>query len=123
MPQTSSVVFEKESGMNLGLFDEERKYGEDIQFFQRFLLLDSYYVIAEKLTQIDIGKHYYGESGLTSNLLMMHKGRNQNLKELYEMGLISFSFMTLMLVLNKIKYARRFIINLYYRKMVNQFMV
>ena len=100
------------AGIQLGLFDEKRKYGEDIQFYQKFLLIDSYYVMAEQLTRIDIGKKYFGESGLTSNLMMMHKGRNQNTRELYEMGLISFFYMVFMLALNDIKYIRRCVIKI-----------
>ena len=106
-PQTSSVVFLKSVGMELGLFDESRKYGEDIQFYQKFLCKDSYYILAERLTELEIGKRYKFESGLSSNLREMHRGRNENTRELYEMGLISLQFMAVMMVLNQVKYVRR----------------
>lgn len=110
LPQTSSVIFKKDVGMELGLFDEKRHYGEDIQFYQKFLLLNSYYVLAEQLTEVDVGKKYFGEFGLTSNLRMMSKGRDKNTLELYEMGLISFPFLIIMICLNQIKYYRRCVI-------------
>ncbi len=113
MPQTSSVVFLTEVGKELGLFDENRKYGEDIQFYQKFLLKDSYYILAEKLTEIEIGKKYFGEKGLTNDLYKMHCGRNKNVNELYRYGLITKFFMNLMIVCNYIKYVRRVLIMRY----------
>lgn len=109
-PSTPSVIFKKSVGFELGLFDESRKYTEDIQFFQKFLLKDSYYVLAENLVDISFQKKYYATSGLSSNLKEMHNGRNKNLKEMYEMKLISKPFMLLMFMFNEIKYIRRKII-------------
>ncbi len=107
---TPSVVFRKAVGEKLGLFDENRQYYEDNQFFQRFLLYDSYYVLAEKLVGISIQKKYFGESGLTSHLKECHQGRNANVKELYQMHLISRPFLIFILLFNQIKYCRRRII-------------
>lgn len=109
-PQTSSIIFKRNEGIKLGLFNEKMKYGEDINFFQKFLLMDSYYVLCEKLTEISIGKQYFGQSGLTSQLYKMHLGRKQNTKELYEMGLISKRYERLMQVFNNVKYVRRYLI-------------
>lgn len=107
MPNTPSVIFKRSTGIELGLFDENRKYVEDIQFFQKFLLKDSYYVLAENLVSVNMGKRYFAEKGLSSNLFQMHKGRNKNTYELYKMGLISKSYLNLMLCLNWFKYLRR----------------
>ncbi|MET3557542.1 glycosyltransferase involved in cell wall biosynthesis [Streptococcus rupicaprae] len=107
MPSTPSIVFKKDVGIELGLFNEGMKHCEDINFFQRFLLKDSYYVLAEDLVQIGIGKSYHGMSGLSSNLDGMHKGRHQNVKDLYEMGLISKPFMYLTFAMNSLKLIRR----------------
>ena len=106
-PSTPSVVFHRAHGLELGLFDEGMKYSEDVNFFQKFLLKDSYYILAEKLIEIDIGKKFSAQSGLSSNLLLMHRGRNRNVRELCAMGLISRPFMLLMLMFNELKFLRR----------------
>lgn len=107
LPSTPSVIFNKAVGIELGLFDENMRYGEDINFFQKFLKKHSYYILVEDLIRISIGKKFFASTGLSSNLHEMHKGRNQNTRELYEMGLISYSYMVFMLALNEIKYIRR----------------
>ncbi len=109
-PTTPSVIFKRSAGIELGLFNERMKYGEDLNFYQKFLLKDSYYVLTEKLIEIGIGKQYFGQSGLTSQLYKMHLGRKRNTRELYEMGLISRSYECLMQVFNNMKYVRRCII-------------
>lgn len=107
MPNTPSVVFRKSVGIELGLFNENMKYCEDINFYQKFLLKDSYYVLAEKLIETSIGKKFFSQSGLSSNLRQMHLGRNRNTRELYDMGLISRLYMYMMLFMNEMKYLRR----------------
>ena len=116
-PMTPTVVFEKETGMKFGLFDENRKFSEDIQFFQKFLLIDSYYVIVDNLVNVSIGKSYFGQKGLSSHFKEMHIGRNDNVKELYEMKLINWWFMKLILLFNQLKYFRRCLLQkVYYIK-------
>ena len=105
-PQTSSIVFKKDVAVDLGLFDERRSYGEDMQFYQKFMMKDSYYILVEQLTEVGFAKEFYAQSGLSSNLKEMHKGRNDNTRELYQMGLISKSYLILMLCLNQLKYVR-----------------
>ncbi len=109
-PVTPSVIFKKDVGIKYGLFDEKMKYSEDINFFQKFLMSDSYYIIPEELVEISVLKSFHGQSGLSSNLYQMHKGRNVNTKQLYEMGLISYWYYLLMLMFNWMKYIRRVII-------------
>ena len=106
-PPTPSVVFRKTAGEKLGLFDEHRQYGEDGQFFQRFLLYDSYYILAEDLVRISIQKRYFGERGLTSHMKKCCEGRERNIRELYKLGLISRNYMIWMLLFSRIKYVRR----------------
>ena len=107
MPVTPSVVFHRETGIALGLYEEEMSYCEDINFFQKFFLKDSYYILGENLVKIGIGKKFYGEIGLSSNIKKMDQGRTKNVKDLYKMGLISKYFMILILFVNKIKFIRR----------------
>ncbi len=115
MPPVPSIVFHRETGIQLGLFDEKMRYGEDINFFQKFMLLDSYYILVEDLVEIDFNKKFYAQSGLSSNLYQMHLGRNRNTKELFEMNLISRGYKNIMLICNGLKFIRRFIIRKYER--------
>lgn len=117
MPCTPSVVFKREVGMELGLFDVNQKYNEDAFFFQKFLLMDSYYILAEKLIEIDIGKRYFGESGLSSNYVEMYKGKKRNIRELNSLGLISSTYMYVMILLCDLKCLRMFILRLIRGKM------
>lgn len=105
-PQTPSIVFKKDVAVELGLFDEQRSYGEDIQFYQKFMMKDSYYILVEQLIEAGFAKKFYAQSGLSSNLKEMHKGRNDNTCELYQMGLISKPYLILMLCFNQLKYVR-----------------
>lgn len=120
MPSTPSIVFKRNVGIELGLFNEQMVHCEDINFFQKFLLKDSYYVLAEELVNINIHKSYHGMSGLSSNFDGMHQGRQQNIRELYQMGLISKMRMQGVLFLNHFKLIRRKMIlrinRLQYRK-------
>lgn len=115
LPSTPSVVFKREAGLRLGLYDESMRYGEDINFFQKFLMLDSYYVIAEELVELSVGKAYFAQSGLSSNLYKMHMGRVRNTTELHAMRLITKRFMIVMQIFNYIKFARRETINVIHK--------
>ena len=108
-PTTPSVVFKRSVGIELGLFDESRSFCEDIGFFQKFMLHDSYYILNEKLVEIDIGKAVFGEKGLSSNLYRMHKGRDRNTVEMHRLKLINGFEMVCMLAFNQVKFIRRFL--------------
>lgn len=115
MPSVPSVVFHRETGLQLGLFNENMSYGEDINFFQKFLLLNSYYILVEDLVEIDFYKKYYAQSGLSSSLYQMHLGRNRNTNELFEMGLITKRYKNFMLFCNQFKFVRRLMIQKFSR--------
>lgn len=107
MPCTPSVIFERQSAIDFGLFNESFKFNEDADLFQKYLLLDSYYVLAERLIEIDIGKEYYGDRGLSSNFKEMYAGKKRNMKWLCEQSLINKPFLLLMLFLCDVKLFRR----------------
>ena len=104
---TTSVVFEKDTGLAFGLFDETMQFSEDLQFFQKFLTVDGCYVLGEDLVRIDCWKAYSGASGLSSHLHQMHEGRNRCATELCAAGLISPAFLRSILIFNEFKYLRR----------------
>ena len=107
MPCTPSVVFERQQAIDFGLFDESLRYNEDAELYQKFLLIDSYYVLAERLIEIDIGKSYYGETGLSSNFREMYAGKKRNMRWLYEQSLINRPFLVLMELFCDVKLLRR----------------
>ena len=110
-PTTPSVVFKKNIGIKLGLFNENMKYSEDINFFKKFFKYDSYYILKDDLVVIGSQKQFFGQTGSSSNLKEMAIGRDKNVVELYNMGYISSLYMVLMLIFNRIKYIRRIITN------------
>lgn len=111
MPYTPSVVFKKNVGIELGLFPEDMRFNEDANFFQKFLLKDSYYLLSDNLVTIDNGKSYSSEKGLSSNVKAMYDGKKRNMKELKEMGLISGFYCTIMCLFCDVKYLRKIVIN------------
>ncbi len=104
---TSSVVFHRETALHLGLFNESMQYCEDLFFFQKFLLCDGSYLLAENLVNYDCWKDFSGQSGLSSHLREMHLGRNECVKDLRRMGLISPTFEKFILAFNSLKFVRR----------------
>ena len=103
----TSVVFDKECALKLKLFNESMQYSEDLNFFLKFLTLDGCYVLVEDLIRNDCWKSFSGETGLSSHLKEMNQGRNDSLKEICSMGLISVPFLRFLLVFNELKYWRK----------------
>ena len=109
-PVTPSILMETSYVDEVGYFDESRRYAEDINYFQKIAAKGNYYFLPEKLVDIDIGKDYFAQNGLSSNLSAMHHGTLLNIKELRDAGSISFSFWLLMRVFYQLKYYRRVIL-------------
>lgn len=116
MPQTSSVILKKEVIDTIGLFNENMKYCEDINYFQKICYkYKSYYMIPDALYKYGINKKYGCEKGLSSNLKEMHLGTLKNLNDLKKNGAISsFSFI-IFNIFYEVKYIRR-IINVLLRR-------
>lgn len=110
-PVTPSVVFRKSAIEKVGLFDENQKYCEDINYYLKFAIHYNYYYLPEKLVDIDIGKEFHGEKGLTSNLEGMHSGEMKNLQELYQDKHISSMMYAFFYVFLNLKYIRRLIVH------------
>jgi hypothetical protein len=60
-------------------FDENRKYAEDAEYFNRVIKQYSAVICFEFFTQSITGKYRYGESGLSGNLWEMEKGELLNI--------------------------------------------
>jgi len=106
-PYVQSVLMERSLIEEVGYFDENRRYAEDMNYFQKIAMLGNYYFLPEKLIQMDIGKDYFAQSGLSSHLKEMHQGTLQNISELRQSKAISFFFWLEMRIFYQLKYYRR----------------
>jgi len=115
MPFPSSVIYKRENAIELGLYSTDMRFGEDLNFHQKFFKYDSYYVAAEDLVRIGICKDYTEQSGMSANIFKMYQGRNTNIRELFEMGFLSKACMELMLIFSFIKHIRKVALCIYNR--------
>ncbi len=113
MPPPSTVVFKRESGLALGLYNPEMRYGEDLNFHQKFFQYDSFYVAAEELIRAGIHKDYQEQKGMSRNLSQMYKGRNTNIRELCAMGYLPENRMICLLVFSFLKHLRKLLLCTY----------
>lgn len=113
-PVTPSVIFRQMCLKQVGYFNENQGYGEDLEFFQRFFKYYNFYYLAEPVVSIGVNKKFYGQEGITSNIKEMHKGRQLDLKILYQEHLISKKFYLFMRTFNEVKFIRRKILTKYY---------
>jgi glycosyltransferase involved in cell wall biosynthesis len=106
-PQTSSVVFRKSIVEKIGLYNENMKYAEDGEYWLRIAQNCGFYVIPDSLVITGGGKNDYGDSGLSGNLKMMHKGEMWAIDNALRIGGISLPICFCAKVFAKIKYIRR----------------
>jgi glycosyltransferase involved in cell wall biosynthesis len=107
---TPAIVFRKSIVGKIGLFNEELFYGEDYEYWLRIAQNCSFYVIPDSLVITGNGKNDYGDSGLSSNLKMMHKGILWAIDNSFRNGGISLTIWFLAKTFAKIKYIRRVIV-------------
>ena len=105
---TPTVVALKASIEEAGLYSEHMRYAEDENLFMKLIHDGGAYYINDELVHLN-DKPVYGTSGLSANLRSMHKGRVLNIKESKSLGYINFSTYVLLIVVERIKYARRII--------------
>jgi len=110
LPFASSVIYRKDKALELGLYNPKMKYGEDINFHQKFFKYDSYYVVGEDLFDNKINKDFIEQKGMSSNIYQMYKARNTNIKELWQLGYISKPIMVLMIIFSFLKHCRKLLI-------------
>lgn len=109
-PSTPSAIFKREIIEKIGLFDENQKYGEDMNYFNKICVNFNYYHLPEHLLCIGNGKPTFGFSGLSSNLWGMHYGNLKNIMELKNEKYISEKFYILMYLFYWLKHYRRILI-------------
>lgn len=81
-PHTSTALIKKSVFDEVGLFDENMRYAEDGNMWNKIAMRHPLYYIAESLEIAGGNKRVYGEKGLSSNLKGMYEGNIHNLRVL-----------------------------------------
>lgn len=108
--QPSTVIMKKSILDEIGYFDENQRYAEDVNYFIRVASKFNCYFCNLKVINYGDGKAGFGDSGLSANLKEMHRGIIKNLNFSYESGLISFFQFIAARIVSELKYIRRVII-------------
>lgn len=105
--QPSTVVFRRLLLEKIGLFPEDQRYAEEGNFFMRAahhvkcaLLNESYLIFGN-------GKHGFGVTGLSANLVEMQKGEIRNLKFALREKYINRITFGIAFLFSYMKYIRR----------------
>jgi glycosyltransferase involved in cell wall biosynthesis len=107
---TPTVVFRKSIVEMTGLYNENMRYGEDVEYWLRIAHNVGFYVIPNSLVITGGGKHDFGESGLSSNLKEMHIGELKAIYSAYVIEAISGVTYNLAQIFARLKYVRRVIV-------------
>ncbi|MDR0580022.1 MAG: glycosyltransferase family 2 protein [Campylobacteraceae bacterium] len=74
-PSTPTILVNRQFILDNGLFfDDNKKYGEDIDWLLRICLHTNLYILNDNLVVIGNGKRPYGDKGLSANLSKMYNG-------------------------------------------------
>lgn len=109
-PTTPSVIFRRDAIDIIGYFNPGKRFGEDINYFQKFCIYFNYYYLPECLVHVAFNKKSYNSSGLSSHMKEMHEGDIDNLKELRSDKRFNFAEYTFFRIYVELKYWRRLII-------------
>ncbi len=106
-PVTPSIIIERKLLNEVGFFNEQMKYGEDMNYFQKFCsIYKNYYILPEPLVFIGIQKKEENK-GLSSNYIEMQKSNYKNILDLYNYKQISIFEYVFFWVFYKFKYIIR----------------
>ncbi len=100
-----SVILKREIIDKVGLFSENQRYAEDVNYWLRISRYYKMYISAHELVLAGGGKRTFGVSGLSANLKAMHQGFLSNLSYCSEQKWISKVEYWLYFVFYKLKYA------------------
>ncbi|MBR2195065.1 MAG: glycosyltransferase family 2 protein [Salinivirgaceae bacterium] len=109
-PQTSTAVIKKCVFDDVGVFDEEQRYAEDVNLWLRICYNKKCYMMPDSLVVTGGGKPHFGFSGLSANLKGMSDGIIKNINEMYAFGYITIFKKVLLVIFERIKYLRRIVI-------------
>ncbi len=94
-----------------GLFNEDMRYMEDANLFNKIAIVGNAYIQNTTLTKPIAQKHRWGECGLSGNLVEMERGELFNIREVYNDGHISTFTFTLANLFSIAKFIRRLLIS------------
>lgn len=106
-PQTSTAVVKRDLLVKAGFYDERRSHAEDGDLWLRLAVFGDLWVLNEDLVLTGGGKRSFGVSGLSANLLKMHKGEVLNVASAFNRNQIGFLFFCMMRCYMNVKYIRR----------------
>lgn len=109
-PHTSTALIRKEVFQKVGYFNEQMRYAEDGELWNRIAIHYPLYYIAESLEIAGGNKVSFGESGLSANLKGMYQGNVHNLRWMKKQGNISLVYFLLLRLYYLLKYWRRIFI-------------
>lgn len=110
-PSTPSILAGKSDLLEVGGFDETRRYAEDGDLLCRLAALRGYvYYTSEELVECGRGKHPFGEKGLSGNLWQMHLGFLQNVRNCRRRGSINVLEEIVFTLWEYVKLMRRYCI-------------
>ena len=109
-PHTSTALIRNDVFKDVGYFNENMRYAEDGEMWNRIALKYPLYYVAESLEIAGGNKVSFGESGLSANLKGMYDGNVSNITELHKDRHISTAFYIFLRVFYWMKYLRRILI-------------
>lgn len=104
---TSTVIFKKSITDEIGFFDENQKYCEDVNYFIKIANSKECYLLNESIIITGKGEIHYQEKGLSSNLWAMQKGELTNLIFALNAKIINHLDFFVLLIFSFFKYFRR----------------
>ena len=107
---TSTVIFKKCILDDVGRFDENRKYSEDQELYVRIASKYLCVLLVENLIISGNGKSFFGESGLSSNLIEMEKGELENIRLAYRNNVITKFQWFFISLFSMMKFIKRVIV-------------
>lgn len=113
-PQTSTAIVRRDLLIQVGCYDETMTHAEDGDLWLRLCQNGDFYYMPDSLVVTGNGKHNYGESGLSSNLIAMHKGTLRTIDKLVASKEISKSKAIFFKAFYFLKYVRR-VVTVYIR--------
>ena len=106
-PHTSTALIRRDVFDTVGYYNEQMRYSEDAELWNRIALKYPLYYVAESLEIAGGSKVSFGVSGLSANLKGMYDGSVRNLRDLYKKKEISASFYAFLRAYYWAKYLRR----------------
>ncbi len=111
--QPSTVIFKRNILQNTGLFDENQRFAEDLNYWLRSSAFNHMYLLNEELVLAGAGKRSFGVSGLSANLKEMERGFQKNLWDVYHSKRIGLGEYLFYFAFYKVKYIVRIGRNFY----------